>query len=63
MNRGYIDEKLIQAGISNYTIENVSLRIKKIIISGIVHVQAVKDIFNVIKWEYDNNKVVFTIQE
>ena len=33
----------------------------KISITGECHVQQIKDIFNVIKWEYDGNKVVFYI--
>jgi len=35
----------------------------KINITGECHVQEIKDMFNVVKWEYEGNKAVFYITD
>ena len=62
MNSFEIKETLSQMGYKQNIVSIVDNGYK-LSISGSVHVQEIKDKFNVIKWEYSGNKVIFDIRE
>lgn len=62
MNSFEIKETLNEMGYKQSTVSILD-NSYKLTISGSVHVQEIKDKFNVIKWEYSGNKVIFYVRE
>jgi len=60
MNSFEIKETLSQMGYKQ-NIVTILDNGYKLSISGSVHVQEIKDKFDVMKWEYSGNKVLFTL--
>lgn len=52
---------LLDKGYDNAIITMLGNGSYKLSITGKVHVQEIKDMFEVIKWEYDDDKVLFYI--
>jgi len=61
MNSFEIKETLNKMGYEQNTVTILD-NSYKLVISGSVHVQEIKDEFNVIKWEYSGNKVIFDVK-
>ena len=61
MNSKDIKTKLNKIGYPQSTVSILDNGYK-LSISGSVHVQEIKDNFNIIKWEYSGNKVIFDVK-
>ena len=57
-----IEQTLNKLGYSNFTINKLKDGSSKVIISGEVFVQEIKDNFEVIKWDYEDRKVMFVMK-
>ncbi len=62
MNIESIQAKLTQLGYSKSNITVMNKRQIKMIIPGEVHVQQIKDSFDVSKWEYNEQKIEFVVE-
>lgn len=56
-----MQQQLLDAGYDDCVITMLGNGSYKLSITGQVHVQEIKDMFEVIKWEYDDDKVLFYI--
>lgn len=56
-----IKKALNEIGYEDIMIKKTGDKTFKITVVGECHIQAVKDILPIGKWEYDNNKVLFWI--
>lgn len=56
-----MQQRLLDAGYENCVITMLGSGSYKLSITGQVHVNEIKEMFEVIKWEYNNDKVLFYI--
>ncbi len=61
MNSKAIKDKLNELGYEQSTVSMYKENQFKVVISGSVHVNEIKDSLNVLDWEYKGNKVVLTL--
>lgn len=63
MSKQRIEDILNSNNITEFWITVLGNNAYRLNIPGEVHVQQIKDLFNVSKWEYSGKNVIFYIQE